>query len=249
MPEFAGDVTLLGSGSQEKERSLSTPPLLDTPLSWPLSLTFAPWRSYASERASAFLMRCPSERGGFSMLIEIKELELHPIDFEGEYRPGDLDLGPDLQQNTPLHAAGRAQLIEEHHGKHQRIKDIRLSGELSTALELPCARCLEPVVQDIRRNFDLLYRPLGADAGREEISVTGAEAEVSYYQGEGLLLEDAVREQVLLALPLKVICREDCKGLCPHCGANLNLEQCSCSEPIEDPRWTALKDLRSKLGN
>ena len=54
------------------------------------------------------------------MLIEIQELELHPIEFEEEYRPGVLDLGPDLQQRTPLHAAGRAQLIEEHHGKHQR---------------------------------------------------------------------------------------------------------------------------------
>jgi len=183
------------------------------------------------------------------MLIEIKELELHPLDFEEEYEPGDLDLGSEVQQSTPLHAAGRAQLIEEHHGKRQRIKDIRLNGELSTTLELPCARCLELVIQDVRRKFDLLYRPLGADAGREELSVTGAEAEVSYYQGEGLLLEDAVREQVLLALPLKVICREDCKGLCPHCGVNLNLEQCSCAEPMEDPRWTALKDLRSKLEN
>jgi uncharacterized protein len=70
---------------------------------------------------------------------------------------------------------------------------------------------------------------------------------VSYYQGEGLLLEDALREQVLLALPLKVICREDCRGLCPHCGTNLNIGQCSCAEPAEDPRWAALKDIRSKL--
>lgn len=183
------------------------------------------------------------------MLIEIKELELHPIDFEEEFRPGDLDLGPDLQQKTQLRAAGRAQLIEEHHGKHERIKDIRVNGELATALELACARCLEPVIQDVNRKFDLLYRPLGADAGREELSVTGAEAEVSYYQGEGLLLEDVIREQVLLAVPLKIICREDCQGLCPHCGVNLNLEKCSCAEPFEDPRWTALKDLRSKLGN
>lgn len=183
------------------------------------------------------------------MLIEIKDLELHPIDFEEEFRLGELDLGPDLQQKTALHAAGRAQLIEEHHGKHERIKDIRVSGELSTSLELLCARCLEPVTQDVSRKFDLLYRPLGADAGREELSVTGAEAEISYYQGEGLLLEDAIREQVLLAVPLKVICRENCKGLCPHCGANQNVEGCSCAEPVEDPRWTPLKDLRSKLGN
>jgi len=183
------------------------------------------------------------------MLIEIKDLELHPIYFQEEFRPGELDLGPDLQQKTNLHAAGRAQLIEEHHGKHERIKDIRVSGELSTSLELLCARCLEPVTVDVSRKFVLLYRPLGADAGREELSVTGAEAEISYYQGEGLLLEDAIREQVLLAVPLKVICRENCKGLCPHCGANQNVERCSCAEPVEDPRWTPLKDLRSKLGN
>jgi uncharacterized protein len=222
---------------------------LDTPLLRPLSLNFAPWRTYASERASAYLRGMNFWVAEISMLIEIKELELHPIDFQEEYRPGELDLGPDLQQKTTLHAAGRAQLIEEHHGKHDRIKDIRVSGELSTSLELLCARCLEPVTQDVSRKFDLLYRPLGADAGREELSVTGAEAEISYYQGEGLLLEDAIREQVLLAVPLKVICRENCKGLCPHCGANQNVERCSCAEPVEDPRWTPLKDLRSKLGN
>jgi len=181
------------------------------------------------------------------MLIEIKDLEVQPLDFDEEYAPGVIDLGQDLTQRTPLHAAGRAQLVEEHHGKRQLIKDIRLDGELSTSLEMPCARCLEPVIEDVKRSFDLLYRPLGVDAGREELSVTGAEAEISYYQGESLLLEDAVREQVLLALPLKVICREDCKGLCPHCGTNLNTAQCSCTEPIEDPRWSALKEIRSKL--
>ena len=103
------------------------------------------------------------------------------------------------------------------------------------------------MVQPVARNFDLLYRPLGVDAGQKELSVTTTEAEVSYYQGEGLLLEDAVREQVLLALPLKVICREDCRGLCPHCGKNLNTERCSCAEPVEDPRWSALKEIRNKL--
>ena len=158
-----------------------------------------------------------------------------------------LDLGEDLRQVEALQTAGRAQLVEEHHGKHQIIKDIRLKGGLSTRVELPCARCLEPVVAGRSEDFDLLYRPQGADAGREELSVTAAEAEVSYYQGEGLLLEDVLREQVLLALPLKAMCREDCKGLCPHCGKNLNAEQCACAEPVEDPRWSALKDIRGKL--
>jgi DUF177 domain-containing protein len=181
------------------------------------------------------------------MFIEIRELELHPVDFQEEFGPGVLDLGPDIDQRTPLKTEGRAQLVEEHHGKRQSLKDIRLRGQLSTSLELLCARCLEPIAQDIGRDFDLLYRPQGADAGKPEAPVSGTEAEISYYQGEGLLLEDALREQVLLAVPLKVICREDCKGLCPQCGKNLNLEQCSCAEPIEDPRWSALKEIREKL--
>jgi uncharacterized protein len=181
------------------------------------------------------------------MFIEIKDLEHNPIDFKEELAAGVIDLGPDVVQVAPLTTSGRAQLVEEHHGKHEKIQDIRLAGDLATSLQLPCARCLEPVTQGIAHHFDLLYRPQGVDAGREELSVTAAEAEVSYYQGEGLLLEDALREQVLLCVPLKVICREDCKGLCPHCGANLNQGQCSCTEPVRDPRWAALQEIRSKL--
>lgn len=181
------------------------------------------------------------------MFIDIQELERHPLDFQEEIRPNVLDLGPDVRQNSVLSASGHADLVEEHHGKHQIIKDIRLRGRLSAGLELQCARCLEPLRQDVKREFDLLYRPLGADAGRDELSVTDAEAEIGYYQGDGLLLEDVLREQVLLALPLKVTCRLDCKGLCPQCGKNLNQEQCSCKNELEDPRWAALKEVRERL--
>lgn len=181
------------------------------------------------------------------MLIEIAELELHPIDFQEEFPPDAIDLGADVRQLSVLKASGRAQLVEEHHGKHNVIKDLRLQGDLATTLELPCARCLDPVRQDVARTFDLLYRPLGTDAGNEELSVTAAEAEIGYYQGEGLLLEDAIREQVLLSVPLKVVCREECKGLCPSCGKNRNTDPCSCAPVMGDPRWAALKDLREKL--
>jgi uncharacterized protein len=181
------------------------------------------------------------------MFLDIKQLGLHPLDFKEEFQPGVIDLGQEARQRTPLKASGHAEVVEEHHGKHEVIKDIRLRGSLSAGLELQCARCLETVTQDIKREFELLYRPLGTDAGKDELSVTDAEAEIGYYQGEGLLLEDVLREQVLLALPLKVTCRADCKGLCPQCGKNLNQEQCSCSREVEDPRWAALKDVRSRL--
>jgi uncharacterized protein len=181
------------------------------------------------------------------MFLDIKELELHPLDFEEKFPPDVIDLGSEVRQRTPLEASGRAEVVEEHHGKHKIIKDIRLRGRLSAGLELQCARCLEPVRQDVQRDFELLYRPLGADAGRDELSVTDAEAEIGYYQGDGILLEDVLREQVLLALPLKVTCSEDCRGLCLHCGKNLNQEKCSCTVPMEDPRWAALREIRSKL--
>jgi uncharacterized protein len=181
------------------------------------------------------------------MFLDIKELELHPLDFEEKFAADAIELGEGVRLRTPLEASGRAEVVEEHQGKHEVILDLRLRGRLETSLELQCARCLEPVRQDVKRDFELLYRPLGADAGRDELSVTDAEAEIGYYQGDGLLLEDVLREQVLLALPLKVTCRADCKGLCPQCGKNLNQEQCACTREVEDPRWAALKEVRGRL--
>jgi uncharacterized protein len=178
------------------------------------------------------------------MFIDIHDLELHPIHFDEHFQPGQIDLGAEVRQQGVLDAKGRAELLEEHEGRGHRIEDIRLIGSFSTTLQVSCARCLEPVIQPAARDFDLLYRPEGVDAGRDEISVTQAEAEIGYYTGQGLLLEDFLREQVLLALPLKTVCREDCKGLCPHCGKNLNAESCSCKVEPEDPRWDALKSFK-----
>jgi uncharacterized protein len=181
------------------------------------------------------------------MFIEVHELELHPVDFGVEFPPEAIGLGPEILQVEPLSAQGRAELVEEHHGgKGRKIQDIRLVGRLATRVERYCDRCLEPVERRVDRGFDLLYRPQGIDGGQEEQSVPAVEAEIGYYSGEGLLLEDALREQVLLALPMKTVCREDCKGLCPRCGKNLNQEACSCPAPA-DARWEALGDLKQKL--
>ena len=181
------------------------------------------------------------------MLISLQELEQHRVDFQEEIGADVIDYGQDIHQLQPLHSSGYAELLEERRGHRERIEDIRVVGDFSTRLEMNCARCLEPVERDITGNFDLLYRPRGADAGVNERTIPPGEAEVSYYTGEGVLLEDVLREQVLLAMPLKTVCREDCRGLCPHCGRNLNMEQCNCAEPLQDPRWLALKEIKDKL--
>src|SRR6185312_17026462 len=115
------------------------------------------------------------------MFISLEQLQREPVEFRETYAPGAVELISELQQTAPLVSSGRATLLEEHQGSKQVIQDIRVVGELSTRVEVACARCLEPVARDIERQFDLLYRPQGTDAGREEISVTTAEAEISYY--------------------------------------------------------------------
>jgi uncharacterized protein len=181
------------------------------------------------------------------MFISVRELEFHPIDFQEEIEPEVIDFGADVRQQDLLRSAGHAELVEERQGRRRRIEDIRLTGNFETTLELHCARCLEPVAKDVSSTFDLLYRPQGSDAGVEERTVNEAESEISYYTGDGLVLEDVLREQVLLAVPLKTVCREECRGLCPRCGRNLNFEQCECTEPAADLRWAALKELKEKL--
>src|ERR1039457_5375660 len=99
------------------------------------------------------------------MFIEIKDLEIHPLDFREELSAAVIDLGEDIRQRSPLRAEGRADLVEEQHGKHKVVQDIRVKGKLETSLEVACARCLDPVVHEVQRTFDLLYRPLGIDGG------------------------------------------------------------------------------------
>lgn len=183
------------------------------------------------------------------MFISLDDLERKAVEFREEFSPGQVEFGPELRQLAPLRASGRATLIEEHQGAREVIQDIRVVGDMSTRVEVACARCLEPVPRDVARSFDLLYRPQGSDAGRAEISVTQAEAEIGYYTGEGVSLEDILREQLLLEVPIKVLCREECQGLCPHCGLNRNQGSCNCVVKADDPRWDALRGLRDRLNH
>ncbi|MGH9670433.1 MAG: YceD family protein [Terriglobales bacterium] len=181
------------------------------------------------------------------MFISIQSLEDKPLNFREQFRPQALDLGPEIEQQTPLATSGRAELVEEHEAGRKVIQDIRVVGRLSTRITVKCARCLEPVASDLESTFDLLYRPRGIERRGPESSISEAETEIGFYSGEGLLLEEVLKEQVLLAVPLKAVCREDCKGLCPSCGRNRNRESCDCAPAASDVRWAALGNLRDQL--
>src|SRR3954463_10854302 len=181
------------------------------------------------------------------MFISIHDLELQKLEFAESVAPGVIDFGEELVQRAPLKTCGRAELLEEHHGGKNNIQDIRVVGKLSTDVELKCARCIEPVVQDLSSEFDLLYRPASTITREEEVAINEADTEIGYYQGEGILLEDALKEQILLTVPIRVLCSEECLGLCPQCGQNRNVTPCDCAGKISDPRWAALAEIKEKL--
>jgi uncharacterized protein len=181
------------------------------------------------------------------MLITVADLRIEPVEFDQHFSPDTIDYGEGIRQVGTLDSTGRADLIEEHRGPRQVVPDIRVRGSYSGRFETLCARCVEPVEHPQQASFDLLYRPIGVDANGAERAISTSETEIGYYSGDGLVLEDVLREQVLLSLPEKTLCRADCKGLCPSCGQNLNQESCSCESAEADPRWSALSDLRSKI--
>jgi uncharacterized protein len=110
--------------------------------------------------------------------------------------------------------------------KHGR--DILVRGHLQGQLQLGCSRCLEKFAQPVDADFDLLLVPGPGPGSSEEEELSAPDLDVDYYTGETLDLEAILREQIILMVPLKPLCVEECKGICPRCGALLNLEACTC---------------------
>lgn len=177
------------------------------------------------------------------MLITPIDLAQESLPLDESIPEGAIDYAPDIRQIGPLALTGRADLIVEHRGPREFVEDIRLRAHFDGRFELLCARCLEPVQMPLAGDFDLIYRPVSVETDAGEHAITEDETEIGYYEKSGLLLEDAVREQVLLGLPGRALCQQECKGLCPKCGANRNLTECGCDDGSADPRWNALSGL------
>jgi uncharacterized protein len=170
------------------------------------------------------------------MFLDIKELAVRKARIHKIYPPGTIDFHSDeFQQLDPLEVRATAEMAEEQ---------IRIYGEIHTRLEMPCARCLDPVAEEINREFDLYYRPMKTVANAEVVRLDDEEAEVGFYDGDGIFLADILAEQVNLAIPMKTICRTDCRGLCPHCGVNMNHEECHCQTHAPDPRLAPLARVK-----
>ena len=168
------------------------------------------------------------------MRITLGELELHRIVVSKTYAPGALDYhGADFRQAAPLKVDAVAELVGS---------EIRIRGHLGTRLEACCDRCLGSVAIPVEQEFDLFYRPVSTIAREEEVELPEDELEVGFLSGDGIELADVVTEQVILSVPMKVVCQTDCRGLCPVCGANLNVEKCDCLPTKENSPFSFLKE-------
>jgi uncharacterized protein len=173
--------------------------------------------------------------------FSVQELERRKIGFDVSIPAGEIEyLDRDLRQRGPLQAQGSVELLAHTLG------EIRVQGHLSVVMETDCGRCLETAQFPIDSGFDLFYRP-EEPAGRtsEEIELHEGEAEIGFYEGGGLRLNDILREYVILSMPIHPVCSDDCRGICPVCGQNRNVRACSCEVKPADDRWAALKKLQN----
>lgn len=171
------------------------------------------------------------------MFLNIKEMEVRRIRFDENFEPGQIDFSDTgLRQATPIHVEGSARLLDNTGG------EIRITGRLTGTMGADCDRCLGPASYPLDSSFDLFYRP-PPQVETEELKIDEGEAEIGFYEGLGLELADVVKEQILLAMPMQRVCSENCKGICPLCGANRNEVNCECQEKPTDDRWKALQNL------
>ncbi len=120
---------------------------------------------------------------------------------------------------------------------------IYFTGTAETVLKTGCSRCLETAYLPLKAEFSYTLLP-EPGAVKEDMGLSAKDLDVGYYTGEVVDLDPIIFEQIMLQIPMKVLCNEFCKGLCPHCGIDLNNRSCDCRSNFVDERLAALKNLK-----
>ena len=172
------------------------------------------------------------------MFLNLSKIRTAHERIEDVYQPGAFAADP---QDTFRIAAPVLLAFDIHKEKDQ----FRLVGSVQTRLELTCSRCLESSPWPIDAAFDLRYQPHTCNTGEGEREIEEEDLSTAFYENDTIDLRQLMSEQFYLSLPMKPLCREGCRGLCPACGTNLNRGTCNCNPEWEDPRFAALKTLKT----
>ena len=176
------------------------------------------------------------------MRIDLEKLEGQKGAFAHVYRPEELDK-PDGLDPIDERVSLR-EPVSVKGGVRRRGNEVFVDGHVETRVQVECDRCLKPVELPVSADFALEYIT-GADyESGSNAALSEEELAVSVFDGGSIDVDEIVKEQILLAVPARTLCREDCKGICPECGTDLNTGQCDCAADEVDPRWAALKSLK-----
>ena len=128
----------------------------------------------------------------------------------------------------------------------RRIKEtVFVEGSVTASAEAPCCRCLETARLPLQASFKYTFAPAPSEP-QEEMELNAEDLELAYYEEDTIDLDRVIYEQIMLQIPIKLLCRETCKGLCPHCGINLNSASCHCEAGTFDERLAVLKKFKVK---
>lgn len=170
------------------------------------------------------------------MRIELENLEGGKGDFAHVYNPDDLNpVDERVKLAAPATVNGKVRLAGN---------EIFVNGHVDTQAEVECDRCLKPVEIPVSADFELEYISGSEYEASSAAELTEAEMSVSVFDGKAIDVDEIVKEQILLTVPTRMLCREDCKGICPECGKDRNTGECNCVSDEIDPRWAALKTLK-----
>lgn len=123
--------------------------------------------------------------------------------------------------------------------------DVVVVGEIGASVPLTCGRCVEEFRVEVHPSVDVRYVP--RPALTDDIELGADDFDLDFYANDEVNLGALVETETTLALPMKPLCRPDCRGLCPVCGGNRNVVQCACAPRPPDPRLAALKDLAARF--
>lgn len=170
------------------------------------------------------------------MRIELENLEGGKSEFAHVYQPDDLNpVDERVSLTAPASVSGKVRLAGN---------EVFVNGHVEARATVECDRCLQPVGTPVNADFALEYITGSEYESSGTAELTEAELSVSVFDGEGIDVDEIVKEQIVLAVPTRMLCREDCKGICPECGTDRNTGDCNCATNDIDPRWAALKNLK-----
>jgi uncharacterized protein len=177
------------------------------------------------------------------MIIDLKSVLLAPRRFEFSLEPG---WWQEDQENDQIIGLDGPLKVEINIAK-AGTKYV-LDGHLSGRLIIRCDRCLEQYGSDLESGFRLFLAISPSGTGQSELELLEDDMGIDFLSGNEIDLEEVVRAQIYLSLPMKCLCSEDCLGLCPFCGVNLNVETCGCQSEKRHPAFLKMKNLKLKGG-